>query len=265
MSPPADRTVQPEGHTGQDEHQAVDRQVAADGIRLPGFTADRLSTRTLEDAVTEVLRAAILSRQLPPGAELRQAQLAELLGVSRIPLRDALHRLEAEGLVATNSRRAARVVSLSAEDAREIYDLRIMLEPEAAKRALARITPATARHLVHLSESMDRVADDPVEGSRARRRFYAELYRHSGSPRLATMVIRLRDEVSRYHVLATSESHAAHAALRRYILERDGTTAATLLRHHLERARDDLVASLTSAPEAPVEGASDEDQGEGTS
>lgn len=169
--------------------------------------------------------------------------------MSRIPLRDSLHRLEAEGLVRIDGRRGARVATLSPSDVEEIYDLRLLLEPEAARRALAAIDDATAAQLVRLSQEMDRDADDALAGYRARRRFYAELYGHCGNPRLATTVMRLRDEVSHYHLLAAGESARAHREFRRCIQRRDCDGAADVLGRHLARARDDLLASLKTAAE----------------
>jgi DNA-binding GntR family transcriptional regulator len=213
--------------------------------------APDLSARTLEDAVTDALRDAIVTARFLPGAELKQAPLAELLGVSRIPLRDALHRLEAEGLVEIDGRRGARVSTLSAKDVDDIYELRILLEPEAARQALAGLDDAGARELLRLSDEMDRVADEPNEGQRARDIFYGEMYRRCGNPRLASVIQRLREDVSRYHLLSGADSEHAHNSLRKLLKDRDAEGFAAALRLHLEHVRDDLTAAMRSEQPAP--------------
>ena len=82
---------------------------------------------SISEAVTDTLRSAILNGQLKPGQKLPQAEIAEQLGVSRIPLRDALRRLEVEGLVLMDDRRGARVAEVSMEELDEIFQMRILL------------------------------------------------------------------------------------------------------------------------------------------
>lgn len=198
-----------------------------------------------EETATAALRVAILRGILPPGERLRQEDLAGQLGVSRIPLRDAFRRLEAEGLVRIDGRRGARVASLTADDVAEIYELRLMLEVHCIRLAIRNLTDQDAARLLEMSEHMDRVATRDDEGRLSRRAFYAELYRHSGRPRMADLILRLRDDVHRYHILKNSgESLSAHAQLRDAISTRDGERAARIMRQHLRMARDDLVEIL---------------------
>ncbi|HEY8860790.1 MAG TPA: GntR family transcriptional regulator, partial [Candidatus Limnocylindria bacterium] len=105
--------------------------------------------------VTTALRDAILSGELRPGERLRQEELADRLRVSRIPLRDALRRLEAEGLVQIGPRRGAQVSSLDRAGVLEIYEIRSALEPELMRRAVAALQPADVKRLVDMSEQMD--------------------------------------------------------------------------------------------------------------
>jgi len=116
---------------------------------------DRPDVQSIEEVVTNALREAILSGELRPGERLLQEQLADQLRVSRIPLRDALRRLEAEGLVRIGPRRGAEVASLSPDDVREVYDIRISLEPELMRRAIAALGPGDITRLVEMSERMD--------------------------------------------------------------------------------------------------------------
>ncbi len=200
---------------------------------------------SVEEVVTTALRDAILSGELRPGERLLQEPLAEQLRVSRIPLRDALRRLEAEGLVRIGPRRGAEVASLTPADVREIYGIRIALEPELVRDAIAALTTADIAALIDMSEHMDDRLDDPAAGGRARRAFYSELYRHAGRPRTHRLIFALRDDVQRYHVMHDQgEARHSHAELRECIRTKDAARGAVLLREHLRHACDDLVEVL---------------------
>src|SRR5688572_3432450 len=96
----------------------------------PTPPARRLVTVTVADAATRELRQRIMSGELADGTPLRQDALAAELGVSRIPIREALSRLESEGLVASYPHRGYVVTALSSEEISELFDLRSLLEPE---------------------------------------------------------------------------------------------------------------------------------------
>jgi DNA-binding GntR family transcriptional regulator len=209
---------------------------------------------TIGDALIAAMRAEILSGDLAPGARLHQGQLAKRYGTSRIPLRDALARLEQDGLVEIDARRGARVRALSVDDVEEIYDIRRLLEPLAVRLAVAALTDPAIRRLTYLSEAMDAASADAVAGQQARRTFYEELYALSGRTRLTAAIMRLRDEVTRYHLIAGESSRHAHADLRRAIKARDADAAATIVARHLEQARDDLLDRLAkSAQEVAID------------
>lgn len=217
----------------------------ADGLAEAAPRLDRPDVRSIEEVVTTALRDAILSGELRPGERLLQEQLADQLRVSRIPLRDALRRLEAEGLVRIGPRRGAEVASLSTDDVREIYDIRIALEPGLMRQAILALGPDDTRRLVEMSERMDAHVDKLAEGSRARRSFYSELYAFAGRPRTHRFILGLRDDVQRYHVMNTVEvALHDHAEIRECIRVKDAERAATVHAEHLRRACADLVDVL---------------------
>lgn len=232
--------------------ETVDDKRVAPAADLPRPT-------TIGDALIAAMRAEILSGDLAPGARLHQGELAKRFGISRIPMRDALARLAQDGLVEIDARRGARVRELTVDDVAEIYDIRQLLEPLAVRLAVAALADESIRHLVYLSEAMDAAAGEPVPGQRARRTFYEALHALSGRTRLVTTIMRLRDEVTRYHLIAGESSRRAHADLRRAIKNRDADAAAAIVEHHLLHARDDLIRRLTEASEksAPSEGLED--------
>jgi DNA-binding GntR family transcriptional regulator len=160
-----------------------------------------------------------------------------------------LRRLEAEGLVNINGRKGARVSSLTANDVAEIYEMRILLESECARRSISFLSDHDAEKLIELLNTMDRTADDPTEGSQSRFNFYAELYKKADRPRMRATVLQLRALVQRYHLLTDSAGHPhAHDELRACIRDRDGERGAAVVRRHLEAARDDLVDLLRAEP-----------------
>ena len=201
--------------------------------------------RSAEYAVTDALRTAIRQGVLAPGQRLAQAELAEQLGVSRIPLRDALRRLEMEGVVRIDGRRGAWVTRLGSGDISEIYEMRLILETRCIQYAVDALVDEDIDRMSDLSRERDREDLSPVDGYTARRNFYAQLYRSANRPRMRRTVLQLRDNVDRYHILSDREqSHEAHEELRSRIRAGDGAGAAAIMKAHLEEARDDLLATI---------------------
>jgi DNA-binding GntR family transcriptional regulator len=195
------------------------------------------------------LRSDIVAGALPPGQPLRQEELAERFGVSRLPVRDALLRLEAEGLVDVDPSRGAFVASLSAAEAREIHDLRVLLEGDAIARAVPVMTSAdlTRVELAHLASV--RAGDGP-EWSARDREFHLALYEPGNRPRQLALIENLRvtlDRCQRAHAALpchTTEWLRDHEALVAACRAGDASGARRLLVGHLERAAALVVADL---------------------
>lgn len=151
---------------------------------------------TAQESVLEAVRVAILTGVLEPGARLRQEELADLFGTSRIPVREALRALEYEGLVDSEPHRGFTVTSLDADDVEEVYDLRILLESHALRLAMPLITDEDLEELGVLYEQMVNAANADAQLA-ARERFYTRLYSFTGRPRLVGLISRLRQEVAR--------------------------------------------------------------------
>lgn len=208
------------------------------------LTRPLTSSPSAEHSAVAALRTAILRGVLVPGQRLRQELTAEQLGVSRIPLRDAFRRLEAEGLIRIDGRRGARVAALTSADVSEIYEMRLLLEVHCVRLAVKQITDEGVSQLFEMSSRMH-IDHEGEAGRTARREFYAELYRWAGRPRMYELILRLRADVHRYHVLANeAASHEAHRRLLQLIAAHDASGAARLMRRHLRAAREDLVSSL---------------------
>src|ERR1043166_7391396 len=128
--------------------------MADDGDLKPAPRGARLENLTLWQRVYEYLREEILSERLQPGTELHEVPLSEELGVSRGPLREAVGRLAAEGLVTVRPRRGAVVRSLSEEEFLELYQVREALETMAVKLATPRLEADDLRQLAELNRAM---------------------------------------------------------------------------------------------------------------
>jgi DNA-binding GntR family transcriptional regulator len=207
--------------------------------------------RSAEEAVTEALRNAIHQGHLKPGQKLSQADLAEQLGVSRIPLRDALRRLESEDLVTMNGRRGTWVSALSPEAIREMYEIRFLLEERCTKLAVKNMSDDDLAEIVELFDNMSKAETDPANGGfAARRKFYARFYACADRPLMREQILLLRDNVSRYHrVKDHGHAHDDHVKFKDAIISRDAKGAARILVRHLKEARDDLLQSMEAEPE----------------
>lgn len=234
----------------------------------PIIDAARRQQATVQEVVLEAVREAILTNVLEPGARLRQEELADMFGTSRIPVREALRALEYEGLVHSEPHRGFTVTSLDADDVEEVYELRVVLESEAVRLAIPLLTDEDLAELNDLFRAMTET-EDPDEQLAARERFYLRLFAAAGRPRLLSLIMRLRQEVARalrWPTIQYSPSHHAQffdavkagdidaavaqlsghyrrvaALIRRYLREGDmrERVVTPLERHGFVRARRD--------------------------
>jgi DNA-binding GntR family transcriptional regulator len=206
------------------------------------------------DLAYSVLRQGILSGVLEPGTHLRQDALAESLGISRIPVRSALIQLEADGLIDFRPHRGAIVTRLTPEQVGEIYELRILLETHALRKAMASMTPERMRRLRQLAERVDEheSGDDYLESRIA---FYAELYDSAGNPLLAGLIERLRADVGRFWLrkrLVGRSHEPGHSRLLELVAAGDADGAAAWLQAHLSEVADELASQVRKHGEAPA-------------
>ena len=207
---------------------------------------------TTPDLIAETLRDEILRGAIPPGAPLRQEELAGRFQVSRIPVRDALLRLEAQGLVHVYPNRGAFVISLTADEVTEIYEMRILLEGDLIERAVPRMTPEHWRRIDAAHADATRTAGGPewIEGDW---RFHRTLYEAAARPRQLATVENLRSTVARYSVghdalpTRTPEWLADHDAILEACRARAAVAAKQRLVLHLRRALALVLTKLEPA------------------
>jgi DNA-binding GntR family transcriptional regulator len=205
-------------------------------------------SRTQE--VLEAVRASIIGGELVSGGLYSVAELAETLQVSRTPVREALIELATRGMVRFERNRGVRILGTSIHDLEEIFEIRMMLEVPAARRAVGRMLPVEVKGLRNQLGSMERAA---AAGDVARlwvhdRQFHRALMIASGNSRLAEYVDTLRDMVLVRGVTTAGRARSLETivAEHRTILDRveaadaDGTAAA--LSAHIEQTARLLIA-----------------------
>jgi DNA-binding GntR family transcriptional regulator len=202
----------------------------------------RMENRTLRERVYEVLRDDILSGHLGPGAELSEVALAERLGVSRGPIREALSLLCAQGLVTMQPRRGAYVSVLTRQEFLEAYQVREALEALAARLASGRLQDDDIAALEALHEEMCRaVRDRAVQRFfDANQRFHLSLVALSGNGRLIEMHDQLVQRMGRYMARSLSlrgnleRSIGEHEEIIEALRSRDAERAATAVSVHIQ-------------------------------
>lgn len=209
-------------------------------------------SRTAAARVTAALRSRILSGGYAPGAPLRQDAVAAELGVSRIPLREALTQLQGEGLVAGAPHKGFVVRGVSRAEAEEIFGLRLHLEPAAvtlgAQRATGEERDAAAAVLARLNTAS--AASQYKIAADFNREFHVALILPERNPLTAELLNRLHTASQRYVSLHLAgdgredKAIAEHEALYNAWREGDGATAGRITHDHIERTRQDLLAAI---------------------
>ena len=200
------------------------------------------------------LRRRILDNELTPDAHYLEQELADILGMSRTPVREALIRLSEERLVEVRPRHGARIVPVSAEDMLEIYELLTELESLAARKVAERgLKPAQIGRFDAVVNEMENALqrDDLAAWARSDETFHALLVELCGNSRLAQVVATFRDQAHRARMLTLKlrpkpvDSNREHAAVVEAIRRRDGATASAVHRRHRQQAGAMLLKLLT--------------------
>lgn len=214
--------------------------------------------RTAADQVAIELRRKILAGELPAGAHLRQESVAEMFGLSRIPVREALQRLDAEGWVTFAPHRGAFVSGLSTQEVTELFELRLLLEPHLLARAIPCFDTRTMAALDQAAEAFEAALalQDPGNWGAANRAFHHHLYAPAGRPRIAALARSFDERVEAYvgvHLALDGiapRAIAEHRALVEAVRQRSVARAVQVLQDHLNRTRDELAGWIARREEA---------------
>ena len=201
------------------------------------------------DYAHQVLRAAILRGALPAGHPLRQEEIAAQLGISRLPVREALIKLAAEGLVTLHHNRGAVVSQLSADEVEELYEIRCALEPTALRLAFPHFVDADLDRAEGIIEQTDDETDAGRWGE-LNWEFHRSLYQPAGRARLLDLIHTMHINVDRYLRFEMSilsykaQSQQEHRRILDACRRGDQHLAIQLLEKHIRTAGEELTAHL---------------------
>ncbi|KAA0983968.1 GntR family transcriptional regulator [Pseudomonas sp. ANT_J12] len=202
--------------------------------------------------IEETLRSAILDGRIPCGTALRQQDLADLFGVSRMPVREALRQLEAQALLNVVAHKGAVVAALVQGDAAETYELRILLESEALRRSIPLLEAADFELAARYIDELE-TEHNYTELGRLNRLFHMTLYNKAPNRRLLRLVedgLNEEERFLRFNLEAMGLgklSQEDHRDLLRAVEDRDTERAVKLLEHHLNRGVEVITQYLASS------------------
>ncbi len=208
--------------------------------------------KPLRELVFESLREAIISGTLPPSERLMEIQLAEEMGVSRTPVREAIRKLELEGLVVMIPRKGAYVAGMSIKDIVDVFEIRGALEGLAAELASERVTDdeleSMERYLVKISEEIE--SGDLSKVVETDTDFHTLIYKASRNARLSQIISNLREQIQRFRTTSLSFPGRMKIALEEHrkiveaISSRDGELARRLAQEHIENAENVMMSMI---------------------
>jgi DNA-binding GntR family transcriptional regulator len=207
--------------------------------------------RTLSDRVFEVVREQILKGQLRNDEPIRQDALANELGISKIPLREALARLEQDGLLINHPNRGYYVLAMSPEQVHEIYALRLSIEPQAAAYASQVATESDQAHAKQAFIALDTAAHSNLADVAVRNREFHIALVEPGRKVITTQLVERLAVLAERYVIAhlapagrDARAHIEHQTLFNAWLERDKRKVEKLLKEHIQGTLKDLKAQL---------------------
>jgi DNA-binding GntR family transcriptional regulator len=213
---------------------------------------EELETRTLAEQIAARLSDDILAGRLAAGARLSQERLAEQFGVSRVPIRDALRHLQAEGLLVNHSRLGLSVAELSPADLEELYDIRLALEPVVARLATPNLRATDLAEMRRHLDVMSSSGELSAEWFSAHADFHRALNTPSRRERMCRMVDSLRAQTERYvrfyrgALERADELGAEHELIYSTAEAGDADAVAAEVHKHLLLVRDRVLAYLRS-------------------
>jgi DNA-binding GntR family transcriptional regulator len=209
----------------------------------------------LSDRAYECIRHDIIGCMLAPGMEISEAQLCAHYKLGKAPVRMALNRLAHDGLVRAIPRRGYRVADVTLKDIHDVFELRLMLEPEAARMAAGKVDAQRLRALDETCRAGYQPGDAKstarfLESNKA---FHVEIARAAGNERLADAVEQLLDEMTRLLHLGlglrnrSQELSREHRALVKALARGDGGTAERICREQIESARSMVLSAILTS------------------
>ena len=211
-----------------------------------------LVRQSIPDALVNDIRERILSGEFEEGDQIRQELIAEEYGVSRMPVREALRRLEAEGLVVFHTHKGATVTKPSLAEISEMFDLRTLLETDALKHAIPAMTADHIRYSEKILEDLEKAyQDDDVQSWGAlNTEFHLSLYDAAGRGLTKQFIQKVNYQTDRYVRLelilsgSVSVAEQEHRELIEFCKKGDVEAAVNLLEQHIQGAKKKLLAAV---------------------
>lgn len=221
-------------------------------MKEPNFQVNMNEYLPLRDVVFNTLRQAILRGELKPGERLMEIQLANKLGVSRTPVREAIRKLELEGLVLMIPRKGAEVAEITEKSLKDVLEVRKALEELAVQLACERITKEEVEELAKAGEDFKKVlkSNDITEIAEADVRFHDIIYMATDNQKLISLLNNFREQMYRYRVeyLKKEEVHkqliAEHDAIVEHVSNRNQGEAMAVVCQHIDNQVDVVVTSI---------------------
>ncbi len=200
----------------------------------------------LRDVVFQTLRSAILRGDLKPGERLMEMQLAEKLGVSRTPIREAIRMLEQEGLAIMIPRKGAEVAQMTEKDVDDVLQIRCALEELAVRLSCHNMASDDLRKLALARDRFSEMTktENIQDIATADMNFHDIIYESSENPKLQNLMVTLREQVYRYRVEYLKDPRvypsliAEHEQLYEAIQKQDSDKASEIIRKHLQNQTD---------------------------
>ncbi|GAK10671.1 GntR family transcriptional regulator [Geomicrobium sp. JCM 19039] len=202
----------------------------------------RIENLSIRETVFQQIRQAILMQDIQPGEKLTEAEIAEQLGVSRTPVREALHKLEQENLVEIHPRRHCKVIGITPSAIREINMIRAQLEPTAARHATTRLSDHELNYIGGLLEKSRRHSDEAdIKGLvEIHDQFHQTIVQGSNLPRITTILENMHEYIVSFRTSYMSRpelvqrSIEEHEAIYLALKNRDEDLVEELFKKHLE-------------------------------
>ena len=206
----------------------------------------------LRDVVFNTLRRAIITGEFAPGERLMEISLANRLGVSRTPVREAIRKLELEGLVIMIPRKGAQVAKITEKSLRDVIEIRCVLEEFAASLACERITEEGKEKLKEAHRQFVEAAqtNDIIDIVEKDEQFHDAIFQATCNDRLITIINNLREQFCRYRMeyVKDIEQHSVlvteHEQLLHAIFNQDSETAKQIMRTHLKNQQEGVIQAI---------------------
>ena len=206
----------------------------------------------LRDVVFNTLRHSILKGELEPGERLMEIALAQKLGVSRTPIREAIRKLELEGLVVMVPRKGAEVADITEKDLRDVLEVRTALEELSIELAMKNMNDDDCKQLTEANKlfAKDSEGDDLIKIAEADVAFHELIYMATGNKRLIQMINNLREQMYRYRLeyIKDKSTHARlvdeHNRIIDAMVKNDVAAAKAAIKLHVENQEENILKSI---------------------